>query len=99
MEQNIVDAVDGKTVVSTIDVNIQGIIEKHLSDAVNEYECDSGITIAMDPSTGKILGMADYPNFDPNNHNIPNSTLAQTWDSLSSEEKSISLLKCGLQKL
>ena len=28
MEQNIVDAVDGKTVVSTIDVNIQSIVEK-----------------------------------------------------------------------
>ena len=35
MEQNIVDAVDGKTVVSTIDVNIQSIVEKYIS-AFNE---------------------------------------------------------------
>ena len=97
-EKSYIAAENGYDLNLTIDVNIQSIMEKHLSEAVDEYECDSGIAIAMDPSTGKILGMADYPNFDPNNHNTPNSKLAQTWDSLSSEEKSTALLRMWTPK-
>lgn len=97
-EKSYIAAENGYDLNLTIDVNIQSIMEKHLSEAVDEYECDSGIAVAMDPSTGKILGMADYPNFDPNNHNTPNSKLAQTWDSLSSEEKSTALLRMWTPK-
>ena len=61
MEQNIVDAVDGKTVVSTIDVNIQSIVEKYIS-AFNEklrnnaYEGDGAENIGViveNPNTEK----------------------------------------------
>lgn len=97
-EKTYIAAENGYDLNLTIDVNIQSIIETHLGNAVDEYKCDSGIAIAMDPSTGKILGMADYPNFDPNNHNTPNSKLAETWDTLSSEEKSTELLKMWTPK-
>lgn len=86
-------AENGYDINLTIDVNIQSIVEKHLANAVEEYLCDSGIAIAMSPSTGKILAMADYPNFDCNNPSTPNSTLAKVWDSLSSQDKSNSILR------
>lgn len=89
---------NGYDISLTIDSNIQSIVEKHLAQAVEEYKCDSGITIAMDPSTGKILAMADYPSYDCNDQNTPNSHLAKTWDTLSSENKSKSLYRMWTPK-
>lgn len=91
-------AENGYDISLTIDSNIQSIVEKHLAQAVEEYKCDSGITIAMDPSTGKILAMADYPSYDCNDQNTPNSHLAKTWDTLSSENKSKSLYRMWTPK-
>ena len=96
--QSYIAAENGYDVSLTIDSNIQSIVEKHLSQAVDEYKCESGITIAMDPSTGKILAMADYPSYDCNNQNQPNSYLAKTWDSLSSEKKNEALYRMWTPK-
>lgn len=97
-QQTYIAAENGYDLTLTIDSYIQGIVEKYLSEAVEEYKCESGMTIAMDPSTGKILAMADYPNFDCNNKDKPNSRLAQVWDTLSSEEKNKSILKMWTPK-
>ena len=91
--QTYIAAENGYDVTLTIDSNIQSIVEKYLSQAVDEYKCQSGITIAMDPSTGKILAMADYPNYDCNTPYSPNSYLSKTWDTLSSEDKSSALYR------
>lgn len=92
-QQTYIAAENGYDLTLTIDSNIQSIVEKHLADAVEEYKCESGITIAMDPSTGKILAMADYPNYDCNSPNTPNSRLLQIWDTLSDKEKNDSRYK------
>ena len=96
--QTYIAAENGYDVSLTIDSNIQSIVEKHLAQAVEDYKCESGITIAMDPSTGKILAMADYPSYDCNDQNTPNSHLAKNWDSLSSEDKSKSLYRMWTPK-
>ena len=86
-QKSYVAAENGYDLTLTIDANIQGIVEKRLAEAVEEYKCESGITVAMDPSTGKILAMADYPSFDCNHKDAPNSRLASIWDSLTPEQK------------
>lgn len=95
MDQNIVDAVDGKTVVSTIDVNIQSIVEKYIS-AFNEklrnnaYEGDGAENIGViveNPNNGEILAMAGKNTFDLNN---PRAAYADRTD-LSDEEISTGL--------
>ena len=91
-------AENGYDLTLTIDVNIQGIVEKYLKEAVDEYKCESGITIAMDPTTGKILAMADYPSFDCNNKDTPNEKLLEVWDTLSAEEKSNELFRMWAPK-
>lgn len=96
--QTYIAAENGYDITLTIDSNIQSIVENNLAQAVEEYNCESGITIAMDPSTGKILAMADYPSYDCNNQNTPNSRLAEVWDSLSSEDKSTSLYRMWTPK-
>lgn len=96
--QTYIDAENGYDITLTIDSNIQGIVEKYLAQAVEEYKCESGMTIAMNPSTGKILALADYPSFDCNNKDTPNSHLAQEWDNLSDEEKTDSIFRMWTPK-
>ena len=52
----------------------------------------------MNPKNGDILGMACYPDYNLNSPYTPNATLAETYDSLSSEEKSESLYKMWANK-
>lgn len=61
-------AQNGVGIVLTIDRVIQYETEKILRGAVKKFEADAGTVIVMEPSTGKILAMADYPNYDPNNY-------------------------------
>jgi len=56
----------GNSVYLTIDCEVQSIVEDELEKACIEWEPDSAIAIAMDPSTGEILAMANYPSFNPN---------------------------------
>jgi len=90
-QQSYIAAENGYDLTLTIDANIQDIVENQLAKAVEEYQCESGITIAMDPSSGKILAMADYPSYDCNTPYTPNSRLLSTWDNLSSEDKNNSI--------
>lgn len=64
-----VDPENGLDVVLTIDRAIQYQVEKALKEAVETHRADKGSVIVMDPETGKIIAMAQYPNFDPNNYN------------------------------
>ncbi len=83
LQRTIKEAVNGNTIHSTIDVNIQSIIEKHLK-AFNETYKDShrkgngaenvGCVI-MEVDTGRILGMGSYPTFDLNDSRNGNSLI------------------------
>ena len=91
-EERYISAENGSDLTLTIDYNIQTIVEKYLSQACVNLNAKSGGTcIAMNPKTGKILAMADYPNYNLNTPFTPNSSIASTYDSLSSEDKSNAL--------
>ncbi len=60
------EAVDGGTVVLSIDVNAQAIAEEELEEAVEKYHAANGMIIVTRPSTGEILAMASTPRYDPN---------------------------------
>lgn len=67
-------AVDGNTIVSTLDANIQSIAERcvkefneEYKDAVREgYGSKSTGCIVMNPNNGEILAMVNFPNYDLN---------------------------------
>lgn len=50
----------------TIDKYIQHVIETELTNAIKKWGAKGGLSIAMDPFTGRILAMASYPTFNPN---------------------------------
>ena len=98
-EETYISAENGSDLTLTIDLNIQTIIEKYLKQAVEDNNCKKGgNVIVMNPKNGDILGMACYPDYNLNFPYTPNSTLAQTFDSLSDEEKSESLYKMWANK-
>lgn len=60
--------VAGNKVTLTIDSYIQYTLEQTLENVAKDLKPERMHAIVMDPNTGKILGMASYPNFDPNNY-------------------------------
>ncbi len=58
----------GANVVLTVDKNIQYIAEKELAKAVTGSGATAGIALVMEPQTGKVLAMANYPSFNPNSY-------------------------------
>lgn len=75
VERTTVPATDGYSLQSTIDANIQAIVEKYVIQFNEEHKdlyreglgsANTG-AIVMDIHTGEILAMASYPNFDLNN--------------------------------
>jgi len=55
-----------RNVVLTLDKQIQYVVETELSQTVQKWGAKGGLAIAMDPLTGKVLAMAAYPFFNPN---------------------------------
>ncbi len=75
LERTTVAAVDGNSLVLTIDANIQAMCEKYLKQFNDEHKDEAreglgfydGAVIVMNPKNGELLAMASYPNFDLNN--------------------------------
>ncbi len=75
LERTTIPATDGDSIVTTIDGNLQTIVEKHLKEFndtyANSYREGNGANnvgcIIMDVDSGEVLAMASYPNFDLNN--------------------------------
>jgi cell division protein FtsI/penicillin-binding protein 2 len=58
----------GKNVVLTVDTGMQKQLEDILQEGLKNAKSDSGSALIMDPRTGAIKAMANYPTYDPNNY-------------------------------
>lgn len=88
VEKNTISPINGYTVVSTIDINIQQIIERHLHEFNEAYGSKNSAVIVQDVETGEILGMAGYPYFNLNSPNdIEQYISDERWDEMSDEDK------------
>jgi stage V sporulation protein D (sporulation-specific penicillin-binding protein) len=57
----------GATVQLTIDLEVQQVVERELAQAMEIYNADQALAMAMNPNTGEILALASYPTYDPSN--------------------------------
>lgn len=75
LERTVKPAVDGLTLKTSLDVNIQSIVEKHIlafnkeheNEAREGYGSNNTGVIIMNPNNGEVIAMASYPVFDLNN--------------------------------
>lgn len=73
-EKTIKEAIDGNTLVTTLDATIQTVVEKKIAEFneayKNNFRAGEGAehiaVIVMNPNNGDILAMANYPNYDLN---------------------------------
>lgn len=73
-QKDVINPEDGKSVVSTIDMNIQKIVDAKIAEFNMEHAnvaregagSENTGVIVMNPNNGEILAMGDYPNFDLN---------------------------------
>ncbi|HEX9146298.1 MAG TPA: penicillin-binding transpeptidase domain-containing protein [Candidatus Binatia bacterium] len=57
----------GGDVHLTIDTSIQHLAEKELETTIIKNRAKAGVAIVVEPFTGEVLALANYPSFDPNN--------------------------------
>jgi cell division protein FtsI/penicillin-binding protein 2 len=67
MDYAVVEPVHGRNVELTIDVQYQSIAEEELRKGVERTRAESGLVVMLDPMTGEVLAMANYPSVDPGN--------------------------------
>ena len=73
--ENKVEASDGSTLVLTIDRNIQYLAEKEIKYGVERYGAKSGTVVIVEPNTGAVLAMANYPNYNMSSPNLEDSEI------------------------
>ena len=59
---------EGKDFTLTIDPNLQAKVEEQLQQGVKDTRSKSGSVVIMDPNTGAILAMANYPTYTPSEY-------------------------------
>lgn len=93
------DAVPGSDMVLTIDAGIQYYVEKHLAQAVEDYDIQNGAAaICMEVDTGAILAMASLGNFDLNDYQtISGEAMAEIDAAASSDAERAELIAAAQQ--
>jgi penicillin-binding protein 2B len=65
---SLIQPLDGKNLVLTIDRNIQHYMEEALVEMNEKFQPKAAMAIAVDPNTMEILGMSSLPTYNPNSY-------------------------------
>ena len=103
LEENIIEPEDGNSIVSTIDMNIQQVVEKYIAQLEEENKngsrektaghasLNTGVIVA-NPNNGEILAMATDKNFNLNDpQNLDGWYTEKEQKAMTEEEKSEAL--------
>ena len=98
--EDYVDAADGEDVTLTIDAQIQYFVEKHLAQAVEDYDIQDGAAaICMEVDTGAILSMVSLGSFDLNDYqSISPRALAEIDAAAADEDERSALIAAEQQR-
>ncbi len=95
VERTVKEPVNGKTVVSTIDLQVQSVVEKYIQQFNDERKNNATqgegskntAVMVMNPQNGEILAETSYPNFDLNNpRDLTKYYTQEELDAMSDEE-------------
>nr|AGS52124.1 cell division protein FtsI (Peptidoglycan synthetase) [uncultured bacterium contig00034] len=86
-----VPATDGYWLITTLDSGIQRIAQEAVDAAAADIDCEYAGMLIMQPQTGEILAMAQWPSFaldtPDNGARFTDAKLGTVWDALREEEK------------
>jgi cell division protein FtsI/penicillin-binding protein 2 len=68
-DSSFTSAQDGADLYLTIDRGIQSILDRKIKEGVKRYGAESGSFVVLEPKTGRVLAMGNYPSFDPGDFN------------------------------
>jgi cell division protein FtsI/penicillin-binding protein 2 len=63
------EPIKGRDIVLTVDRAVQYVAEKKLQEGVEDFDAKSGTVVVMNPYTGAVIAMANYPTFQPDDFN------------------------------
>ena len=96
VEKSVKEALNGHTVVTTLDMNIQSVVEAKIAEFDKAYANEAregpgaeriGVII-LDPNTGAVLSMANFPDFDLSDpRSLENYYTQEEIDAMSEEEE------------
>lgn len=81
-ESVVIQPVNGRDIQLTIDERIQELAERVARETLEENKAKSVSITIMNPKNGEILGMVNYPEYNPNNPNAGGKTdkeIQETW--------------------
>lgn len=67
--------VDGRDLILNVDRRIQFMLDNELKEGIAKYGAQSGMAIVMNPKTGGVLAMSNFPTFDPRSYQDYNDNL------------------------
>lgn len=86
--ETVVDAVQGTSLVTTLDETIQRYLEEGLDQSIKDTQAEYAYGIIMDVNTGAILAMSSKPDYDLNNpYEITSQTVRDHLDEITDERK------------
>ncbi|OGC44603.1 hypothetical protein A2V54_00135 [candidate division WWE3 bacterium RBG_19FT_COMBO_53_11] len=68
-ESTEVELQNGADLYLSINRGVQTILERKIKEGVKRYGAKSGSFVVLDPKSGRVLAMGNYPSFDPGNFN------------------------------
>ena len=98
LEKTVIEPENGKNIITTIDMNIQSIVEyemKAFNDAFADEEHDGSLNTAvlvMNPQNGEVYAMATYPTFDVTNPRDLSSRYTEEELSVMDEQQKMDIL-------
>ena len=88
LDESVKPAINGNTIVSTIDANVQEIVQNHIKDFNSEFGSKNIGVIIMNPNNGEIIAMASNEEYDLNNPtDLTNFYSKEEIDAMSEDEK------------
>ncbi len=75
---------EGNDLNLSVDLRVQSIVHKELSESLKKYDANSAVTIIINVHSGEILSLVSLPDFDPNH---PENIKAFTENNLATEAR------------
>ncbi len=86
-----IDSIDGRDLVLTLNRSVQYIVESSLKEGVGKYGAISGSVVVMDPMTGNVLALANYPTYDPQRFWVESAPSEQNPERKTAEVKNLAI--------